>query len=185
MNIRKIFYFLKSRFFDQKKFIYLSLNSKDFKYSLVKSDGNLEVLLAKEENKTEIIKDLYPYFDQDQEYFKQFLNFDREDILCYLGKRNDKIVHYFLVFTKAMESPLTKTKFRNYLGSFPNSAYLGNVFTIPKERGSWIVLQVLSKIIKDLQDIHGITRLLVLIHPDTRGALKFYERLGFQVINFK
>ena len=86
---------MKARFFDQKKFVYLSLNSEDFKYSLVKSDGNLEILVAKEENKTEIINDLYPYFDQDQEYFKQFLNFDREDILCYLGKRNDKIVHYF------------------------------------------------------------------------------------------
>ena len=182
-NIKKIFTFLRSRFIDQKKFKFLNLEIGNFKYSLAKNDEKLRVFLSSADQKKAIEEDLFPHFDDQQEYFKQFLNFDREDVLCYLCKKDNKIVHYFLVFTDVKNSPLKKTKFSKLMDSFPNSAYLGNAFTITEERGGWIVLQVLSRIIDDLKKLHGIKNILVLIHTDTKGALKFYQKLGFKIVS--
>ena len=182
---RKIIEFLKSKFFDQRKYIYLKLETKNFRYSSARVDNSLDVFLANSDDKEDIKRDLYPYFiNEKQEYFKQFLNFDREDILCYLGKKNNKIAHYFLVHIDLKNSPLRKTRFKKIMNSYSEYAYLGNAFTIPEERGGWIFLIVLSKIIKDLKDLYGFERMVLIMHEDTKGAVKFYQRLGFEVINF-
>ena len=180
---KKIYSFLKFQLVDQKNYVFLSLSSVDFKHSIVKYDENLKIFLANSSHKLKIKNDLIPHFDEQQDYFKQFLDFEREDILCYLCEKDNKIVHYFLVFTDSKNSPLKKTRFKKSLKSFSQSAYLGNTFTIKKERGGWIVLQVLSKIVRDLEELHDIKDILVLIHPETRGALKFYQRLGFKIVN--
>ena len=74
--IKKIISFLKSRFVDQKKFILLHLRTKDFKNYFVKNDENLRVFLANSSHQAAIENDLFPHFDEQQDYFKQFLNFD-------------------------------------------------------------------------------------------------------------
>ena len=182
--LSRIFNYLISKVFEEPKFIYLSLDAENFKHSFNKTDRNSKVFIANIDHKESIEKELFPHFDNQQEYFKQFLNFDREDILCYLCEKNNKLVHYFLVFKNVKTSPLLKTRFKKKLDSCHQTAYLGNAFTISSERGGWIVLQVLSKIIQDLRELHGISKFIVLVHPDTPGALKFYKRLGFQIINY-
>tara|TARA_B100001250_G_C19814436_1_gene797510 strand:+ start:2970 stop:3533 length:564 start_codon:yes stop_codon:yes gene_type:complete len=185
IKLHKIIEFLKSKLFEQKKYIYLSLKAENFKYSAVKKDDKLKVFLADLNYKKAIEKDLYPYFVKEkQEYFKQFLNFDREDVLCYLCEKDNKIVHYFLVHTDLKQSPLRKTRFKKIINSYSDYAYLGNAFTVPEERGGWIFLLVLSRIIKDLKDLYGFNRMVLIFHEDTKGAVKFYQRLGFEIINF-
>ncbi len=181
--LSRITNYLFSKVFVEPKFIYLSLDAENFKHSLNKTDTNSKVFVANSYHKESIEEDLFPHFDNQQDYFKQFLNFDREDILCYLCKKNHKLVHYFLVFKNARTSPLLKTRFKKKLDSYDQTAYLGNAFTISSERGGWIVLKVLSRIVQDLSDLHGISKFIVLVHPDTPGALKFYQRLGFKIIN--
>ena len=181
--LSRITNYLFSKVFVEPKFIYLSLEAENFKHSLNKTDTNSKVFVANSDHKESIEEDLFPHFDNQQDYFKQFLNFDREDILCYLCKKNHKLVHYFLVFKNARTSPLLKTRFKKKLDSYDQTAYLGNAFTISSERGGWIVLKVLSRIVQDLSDLHGISKFIVLVHPDTPGALKFYQRLGFKIIN--
>ena len=156
-----------------------------YQSNLVKANNkiNSKVFVANSDDRESIEEDLFPHFDKQQDYFKQFLKFDREDILCYLCKKNHRLIHYFLVFKNAKTSPLLKTRFKKNLDSYDQTAYLGNAFTISSERGGWIVLQVLSKIIQDFSDLHGISKFIVLVHPDTPGALKFYQKCGFKIIN--
>ncbi len=178
-----IYDYLISKVFVEQKYIYLSLDAENFKHSLNKTDINSKVFVANSDDRESIEEDLFPHFDKQQDYFKQFLKFDREDILCYLCKKNHRLIHYFLVFKNAKTSPLLKTRFKKNLDSYDQTAYLGNAFTISSERGGWIVLQVLSKIIQDFSDLHGISKFIVLVHPDTPGALKFYQKCGFKIIN--
>lgn len=182
-NLSKIFKYLVSKLFIEPKFVYLSLDAENFTKFFNKNEEDSKVFLANLDHKGLIEEDLFPHFDEQQDYFRQFLNFDREDVLCYLCQKNNKLVHYFLVFKNAKTSPLQRTRFKKNLDSYDQTAYLGNAFTIASERGGWIVLEVLSRIVKDLKDLHGITKFIVLIHPDTPGALKFYQRLGFKIIN--
>ena len=81
---KKIYSFLKSQLVDQKNYVFLSLSLVDFKHSIVKHDENLKIFLANSSHKLKIENDLFPHFDEQQDYFKQFLDFEREDILCYL-----------------------------------------------------------------------------------------------------
>ena len=103
--------------------------------------------------------------------------------MCYVCQKEEKFVHYFLVFLEANNSPLMKTPFINKKYPLDNCAYLGNAFTVPGERGGWIVLQVLGAIMRDFKDLQSARIALVLIHPKTRGALRFYKNLGFKVIS--
>ena len=58
-------------------------------------------------------------------------------------------------------------------------AYLGGTFTVPDARGSWIVAHVLQKILTSLK-AEGVTqRVILIVHPDTPGAIKFFEKMGF------
>ncbi|MDC3240695.1 hypothetical protein OAU43_06120 [Gammaproteobacteria bacterium] len=179
-KIKKIYAFFRSTFIDQRKYIYLNLELDQFDNSFVRDNEGLNIYLADISDKEKIKADLYPYFDNQQNYFKQYLSFDDNDVLCYLASKETKIVHYFLVFKNAKNSPLNKTRFKTKIGNYDHAAYLGNAFTISSERGGWIVLQVLSVIINELKISYNIKNALVLVHPDTPGALKFYQRLGFK-----
>ena len=182
-KIKKIYVLFRAKIIEQRRYTYLNLEIDDFDNSFHRHNDKLKIYLADISDKKKIEEDLFPHFDDQQNYFKQFLTFDNQDILCYVASRDKKIVHYFLVFKNAKNSPLNRTRFKTKIDNYPDASYLGNAFTISSERGGWIVLQVLSVIIKELKISYNIKNILVLIHPDTPGALRFYQRLGFKRVN--
>ena len=56
-------------------------------------------------------------------------------------------------------------------------------FTVPGARGAWIMPQVILKILEFLEKETDATRVLLIVHESTAGALAFYRRLGFKEIN--
>ena len=64
-----------------------------------------------------------------------------------------------------------------------SDAYLSSTFTVPSARGMWIVPHLLLSIIDYLQKESQATRAILLVHEDTPGAIGFYKRLGFKVID--
>lgn len=182
LKFLKIIAFLRNELVDKWKLVYLQCDLENFLEDKVKEDPELKIFQTNSKNLDKIKEDLYPYFDSQQNYFKRFIEGEDPEVICYLCQKDGKFVHYFLVFLNANSSPLMKTPFSKKNYPLDNCAYLGNAFTIPGERGGWIVLQVLGAIIKDFKDLKNIRRALVLIHPNTKGALRFYKNLGFNVI---
>jgi hypothetical protein len=182
LSFIKVAEFLRNEFIDKWRLIYLYCDIDNFSKGKIKVDSKLKIFLATDNHLDKIKEDLYPYFDSQQNYFKKFIEDTDKDVLCYVCQKDEKFVHYFLVFLQAKNSPLMKTPFNKKDYPIDDCAYLGNAFTIPEERGGWIVLQVLGAIMKDLKDLKNARRALVLIHPKTRGALRFYKNLGFKVI---
>ena len=91
-------------------------------------------------------------------------------------------MHYFLTYENASLSPLINTPFNK---SFikKGDAYLGSTFTIPSERGNWIVPSSISHIIDYYKNLNSVKKLFVLVHKETPGAIEFYESLGFNRVN--
>jgi len=180
--LRSIYSYLYNHFFDKWKLIYLSISTKEFISKNIKIDKGLKIFLAKKEHYKRINNELYPFFDSEQNYFKKFIESEDEGILCYLCEKDNELIHYFLVFLDASSSPLMKTPFNRMNYPIENSAYLGNAFTSPRHRGGWVVMNVIEKIMNDMSLIYKKEKVIVLVHPGTRGAKKFYETLGFQII---
>ena len=109
-----------------------------------------------------------------------YFNFPCHD--CFIAEIDNKVVHYFILFNSAVYSPLMQTPFDKHKVK-EKDAYLGNAYTIPDERGKWIVPHVLLRIIQYLQKETTATRALLLVHEDTPGAVGFYSGLGFGVID--
>ena len=101
---------------------------------------------------------------------------------CFIAENEGKIIHYFLVFDKALESPLMQTPFYKEK-AYDSDAYLGSAFTLPSARGLWVMPLVLTEIILFLKNNTNATRALVLVHEDTVGAVTFFSRLGFSIID--
>ena len=180
--LKKIISYFKNNFYEKWRYIYLVLNIEDFNLNSLKKDESLVITIAEKNNIKEIKKDLYPYFDTDQDYFKHYIErIGEKSFSCFLAKKGNKIVHYFLVFNNAVNSPLYKTPLRKSL-YYDTDAYLGNAFTLPSARGMWILPVVMNKIMNYLSKESKIKRVLVLVHKDTPGAVGFYKRLGFKEI---
>ena len=103
------------------------------------------------------------------------------DFLCFILEKDGSVVHYFLVYENALNSPLAKTPFRKSIIQ-KGESYLGTTFTSPDARGLWIAPISLSAILLYLRDTVKSKKTYVLVHKDTPGAVEFYKKLGFNVI---
>lgn len=164
------------------RFIFFEIDLTTPTFSLPKKDESILIRRAKTIDYIKIKNDLYPYMGHKQEFDKKYFDQIRESgVNCFIAEVDNELIHYFMVFDSAIESPLVQTPFDKKLLS-QEDAYLGNAFTIPSARGKWITPQVVLTIIKYLQNETNATRALLLVHEDTPGAVGFFNRLGFKVI---
>lgn len=164
------------------RFIYLELDLTENPYSLPDMKESLSVRLAKAEDIEKIKTDLYPHMAKKQEYDKRYIeSLGEGDVECFVAEKEGKFVSYFMIFKKAAQSPLMQTPFNKKM-ILGTDAYLGNVFTIPNVRGMWIVPHVLLSVIGYLQEETTANRAILLVHEDTPGAVSFFKRLGFKLV---
>jgi ribosomal protein S18 acetylase RimI-like enzyme len=146
-------------------------------------DASLVVKRAVQADIKKIQDDIYPFMTTKQEFDKRYIEQIGDDgFECFVAEKNGKVVHYFMVFNNALNSPLIQTPF-NEKKILPSDAYLGSAFTVPEARGIWIVPHVLLSIISYFHDKKNMQRAILLVHEDTPGAAGFFKRLGFSVIN--
>ena len=164
------------------RFIFFEIDLTTPPFSLPKKDESILIRRAKTKDYIKIKNDLYPYMGHKQEFDKKYFDqISESGVNCFIAEVDNKLIHYFMVFDSAIESPLVQTPFDKKL-LFQDDAYLGNAFTIPSARGKWVTPQVVLTIIKYLQNETNATRALLLVHEDTPGAVAFFKRLGFKVI---
>ncbi|MGK0290756.1 MAG: GNAT superfamily N-acetyltransferase [bacterium] len=167
---------------EQWRFIYLELDLRNTPYSLPDMDDSMLVRRAKPKDIEKIKIDLYPYMEEKQEYDKRYMEcLGKGDAECFIAEKEGRFVSYFMVFKDATQSPLIETPFDKKMIT-GNDAYLGNAFTVPDVRGMWIMPHILLSIIDYLQKESSAIRILLLVHEDTPGAVGFFRRLGFSVI---
>ena len=165
------------------RFTYFELDLTKKPYSLPDIDKSTLIRRAKPADIGQIRTDLYPYMEDGQEYDKKHMEcVGGGNIECFLTEKEGKLVSYFVVFKEANRSPLMKTPFQKGLLK-ESDAYLSSTFTVPSARGMWIVPHLLLSIIDYLQKESQATRAILLVHEDTPGAIGFYKRLGFKVID--
>jgi ribosomal protein S18 acetylase RimI-like enzyme len=171
---------LKYNLKDKWEFTYLTFDFSNPVFNLSLTDDQLKIYKAKKEDIPKIEHDfgvdLTPY---DRNEIGKIGN--KDGVHCFLGEKNGKLIHYFLVYDNAQKSPIAKTPL-NKSFTAPDHAYLGSAFTSPEARGGWVVPLTILKIFSHLKEKGNISKAHVLIHKDTRGAAGFYQRLGFTAI---
>lgn len=167
---------------DKWQFVYFEADVDSQPYALPNLRESLNIRLATQDDIPKIESDVYPFLTAKEEHDKQYIARLGEDgIVLFLGEKDNKIVHYFLVFEHALSSPLMKTPLdRTHIRR--GDAYLGSAFTVPAARGLWIVPHAMLSVFDYLRTKNTVTRALVLVHKNTPGASAFYRRLGFRVI---
>jgi len=164
------------------RFIYFELDLTLPLYSLPDVGDSIISRRANPNDIGQIKTDLYPYMKRKQEFDKPFIeHIGKEGVECFITEKDGKLISYFMVFQKAVKSPLVKTPFKKKLITM-NDAYLGNAFTIPSARGMWVIPYVLLSIIDYLHKERHAARIILLVHTDTPGAVRFFKRLGFKII---
>ena len=164
------------------RFVYFELDLTADPYYLPEICSSMTVRRAKPEDIEKIITDMYPYMGEKQEYDKQFIErVGDSNYECFITEKDGKLVSYLIVFKKANQSPLMKTPFKKKMIT-ESDACLGSAFTVPDARGMWITPKVLLSIITYLKKESSANRVLLLVHEDTPGAVGFFKRLGFKLI---
>jgi ribosomal protein S18 acetylase RimI-like enzyme len=164
---------------DKWEFIYLGIDITSPTFFLPNVDDSLSVRIADRKDIPKIESDVGEHLAEDDR--KQIQRIGEEGFFCFIGSRKEKIIHFFLVYESAINSLLAKTPFdKKNLNK--SDAYLGSAFTVPDARGLWVVPVVLMRILEHLKDRKNIKRALVLVHKETPGAVGFYQRLGFSLI---
>ena len=164
------------------RFIFFEINLTMPPFSLPKKDESILIRRAITKDYIKIKNDLYPHMGHKQEFDKKYFDqISETGVNCFIAELDNKLIHYFMVFDSAMDSPLIQTPFDKQMIN-KSDAYLGNAFTIPSARGKWITPHVVLTIIKYLQNETNASRALLLVHKDTPGAVGFFNRLGFKVI---
>jgi len=150
------------------------------KYQSLSDNKKTKFRKANFADKNKIQNDIYPYLDGYGENDKKYLE-EPESHTIFISEKEKKIIHYFLVFEDAQQSPLIKTPInKKFINN--ETAYLGSAFTVPEERGLWITIYSVAFIIKYLKQNTDIKKVLLLVHDKTSGAIEFYQRLGFHII---
>jgi ribosomal protein S18 acetylase RimI-like enzyme len=164
---------------DKWEFIYLEIDITALTFSLPNMDDSLSVRIADRKDISKIETDIGIHLaDDDRE---QIQRIGEEGFSCFIGTKNGKVIHFFIVYESAINSLLAKTPFEKKK-IYKTDAYLGSAFTIPEARGLWVVPSSLVKILEHLKN-KNIQRAIVLVHKDTPGAANFYQRLGFKIVN--
>jgi len=170
---------IKYHLIDKWQFIYLAKDIISYKHEGI-NIKDVSFKKAKSEDLIKIKSDIFPFIENmhsDKKELKKNLN------TCFLGLKNDKIIHYFLTYENPKISPLFSGALFNKQSLLKTDAYLGSTFTIPSERGSWIAPSSLLYIINFYKVHTSKKRLLVLVHKDTLGAVDYYKKFGFYVMN--
>jgi len=174
--------YFRHHLIEKWKFVYFELDLGLTSFSLPESDSSLKIREATLKDIEKIKLDLYPHMSEKQDYDKRYIEqIGTNKCTCFIAEFDKKLIHYFMVFESAINSPLMQSPFdKNKL--FKCDAYIGNAFTVKGTRGHSVTTYVLLKIIKYLQKDKNISRAILLVHKDTPGAVGFFSRLGFKVI---
>lgn len=177
-----LFAYFRNNFKEKWKYTYFSISLKNETYTLPQLNNSFDIRIATPLDISKIESEIYPFLTPNQENDKRdILRIGQKGMICFIAEREKKIVHYFLVFDCALESPLMKTPFDK--GKIlENDAYLGSTFTVPDARGLWILPHSLLFILSFLRNNTNASRALLLVHEDTPGAVGFFRRLGFKII---
>lgn len=159
--------------------MYFELNLNEYHMPLT-SDDSLLFRKASDADYKKIVRDIYPllngYGKKDKKYLKH-----PNKYTVFISEKENRVIHYFLVFEDPINSPLTQTPiFKDIIGK--DSAYLGSAFTVPDERGIWITTYSVSFILNFLKQNTDIKKIILLVHNKTPGAIQFFKRLGFNII---
>ena len=177
-----LFKYLKYHLYEKFRFTYFEINLNKFSLTFPIKDDSLNIRKATKEDIEKIKTDLYPEFDDKQEFYKKYINkIGKKDISCFICEKNNKIVHYLIVFENALKSPLMKTPIKKKIITH-EYAFLGDAFTVPSARGVWILPRVLEIIIEHLLNNTSNKKAILLVHEDTPGAKVFFRKLGFNEI---
>lgn len=179
MIFNKIKAAFKYHLIDKWEFIYLEIDLTKPTFSFPGIDTDLKIWIAEKNDIPKIKSDIGEHLTSEDE--KQIQRIGEEGFCCFVAKKNDRIIHFFLVYEKAKESLLAQTPF-DKKQLLMSDAYLGSAFTVPDARGLWVVPATLMKILTHLKEREVIKRALVLVHKDTPGAAGFYQRLGFNIV---
>ena len=180
--LAKVFWYVKYNLFDKWNFIYLEINLNDDIVSMPVVDPAVEIRKARREDLDDFRRDIFPMLTQAEANDVRYIErLGDDDFSCFIAVKNEKIIHYFLVFENSLASPLVKTPFDKALMR-PIYSYLGTAFVVPEARGLWLVPSSLSMILKYLRDGVGSKKAYVLVHNDTPGAIDFYLKMGFNIV---
>lgn len=164
------------------KFVYFESSLDGRSHSLPPRNQTLVVRVATRDDIPRLESDIYPFLSRKEQTDKAYIaRLGESGITLFVGEIGHRLVHYFLIFENAAESPLVKTPL-DKAKIFDTDAYLGSAFTVPSARGLWITPYSMSKIFAYLHTETRVKRVLVLVHEGTPGAVGFYRRLGFRVI---
>ena len=94
------------------RFIFFEINLTTPPFSLPKKDESILIRRAETKDYTKIKNDLYPFMGHKQEFDKKYFNqISETGINCFIAEVDNKLIHYFMVFDSAIESPLVQTPF--------------------------------------------------------------------------
>ena len=127
--------YIRYNLIEKWRFIFFEIDLTISPFSLPKKDDSILIRRAETKDYIKIKNDLYPHMGHKQEFDKRYLEqISKTGINCFIAEVDNKVIHYFMVFDSAIESPLVQTPFDKQMIT-QNDAYLGNAFTIPSARG--------------------------------------------------
>ena len=129
------------------RFTYFEIALDRLPYSLPEMDPSYTSRIAKRADISKIQSDVFPFLTAKEKDDKLTISRIGElGFRCFIVEKDNKIVHYFLVYENALNSPLAKTPlYKKYI--LETDAYLGSAFTVPGARGAWIMPQIILKIL--------------------------------------
>jgi len=164
-------------------FVYFEKQVEQIPFKLPKLDNSIIIRIAGKDDIAQIKNDIYPLLTEkegnDKRYFEKI---GTPHVKCFLAEKDNRLVHYSLLFENAKNSPIIQTPIISSKVELTD-AYLGTVFTIPEARGLMIMPHTVLRIFSHLYKNTSTKRILVIVHKSTFGAEGFYRRNGFNVMN--
>ncbi len=180
---KKVKEYIVYNLFEKWQFVYFEsdLNS-NYKFPKTFSE-NVKILIANKDDIEKIKQDIFPYMPELATSDKrEILGIGKDNMVCFLAEKDNKFVHYTLIYTNIFNSPLMRTPFDRSLIT-PQHAYLSSAYTIDSERGGWIHLQALCYILEYLKTETLLKKTINLVHPNVLGSINYFNRLGFKQIS--
>lgn len=176
---RRYVTFIRSRAREQWEFVYFHMPVKRDCLT-VPYDPAVTIRRAEVADRVRIETELFPFVGEKEANDKRYIALlGTPGVHCFVGEWGGRLVHYCWLFEDVCCSPLLDTPFdRRRIGE--GDAYIGPAFTSPHARGRWIFPQSLSAIVSYLDQETSARRLLLFVHKDNPGAVRFFTRLGFQ-----
>lgn len=100
---------------------------------------------------------------------------------CFLVEQGGTFVHFTWLFTDLTHAPIMRTPLARWRVR-AGDAFIGPLYTRPDARGAWIFPTVLAHVLSLLRERATHRRALVFVHVANPGAVRFYERFGFERI---